>query len=91
MAVRPGADPFLLMALVNVLAADGLVDPGPAWDYLSGVDEAIAAAQPFTPEAVEEVTGVDAATIRRLAHDLAAAPTAACTGASAPPPRCTAR
>ena len=79
-AVRPGADPFLLMALVNVLAADGLVDPGSAGDYLSGVDEAIAAAQPFTPEAVEEVTGVDAATIRRLAHDLAAAPTACVYG-----------
>jgi anaerobic selenocysteine-containing dehydrogenase len=79
-AVRPGADPFLLMALVNVLAADGLVDTGPAGEYLSGIDEAVAAAQPFTPEAVEDVTGVDAATIRRLAHDLAAAPTACVYG-----------
>jgi anaerobic selenocysteine-containing dehydrogenase len=79
-AVRPGADPFLLMALVNVLAADGLVDPGAAGDYLVGVDEALAAAEPFTPEAVEEVTGVDAATIRQLAHDLAAAPTACVYG-----------
>jgi len=42
--VRPGADPFLLMALVNVLAADGLVDTGAAGEYLAGVDEAIAAA-----------------------------------------------
>jgi anaerobic selenocysteine-containing dehydrogenase len=79
-AVRPGADPFLLMALVNVLAADGLVDTGPAGEYLSGIDEAIAAAEPFTPEAVQQVTGVDAAMIRRLAHDLAAAPTACVYG-----------
>jgi anaerobic selenocysteine-containing dehydrogenase len=78
--VRPGADPFLLMALVNVLAADGLVDTGAAGEYIAGVDEAVAAAEGFTPEAVEDVTGIDAATIRRLAHDLAAAPTACVYG-----------
>jgi anaerobic selenocysteine-containing dehydrogenase len=79
-AIRPGADPFLLMALVNVLAADGLVDTGAAGEYLAGTDEVLALAEPFTPEAVEAVTGVDAATIRRLAHDLAAAPTACVYG-----------
>ena len=79
-AIRPGADPFLLMALVNVLAADGLVDTGAAGEYLAGADEVVALAEPFTPEAVEAVTGVDAATIRRLAHDLAAAPTACVYG-----------
>ncbi len=79
-AIRPGADPFLLMAMVNVLAADGLVDTGAAGEYLAGVDEVLALAQPFTPEAVSEVTGVGAATIRQLAHDLAAAPTACVYG-----------
>jgi anaerobic selenocysteine-containing dehydrogenase len=79
-AIRPGADPFLLMAMVNVLAADGLVDTGAAGEYLAGVDEVLALAQPFTPEAVSGVTGVDAATIRQLAHDLAAAPTACVYG-----------
>ena len=79
-AVKPGADPFLLMALVNVLAADGLVELGAAGEYLAGVDEVLAAAEPFTPEAVAGVTGVDAATIRTLARDLAAAPTACVYG-----------
>jgi anaerobic selenocysteine-containing dehydrogenase len=79
-AVRPGADPFLLMAMVNVLAAEDLVDPGPAGEYLAGLDEVLAAAAPFTPEAVEDVTGVDAGTIRTLARDLAAAPTACVYG-----------
>ncbi len=79
-AVKPGADPFLLMALVNVLAAEGLVDLGAAGEYLAGVDEVLAAAEPFTPEAVAGVTGVDAATIRTLARDLAAAPTACVYG-----------
>ena len=80
LAIRPGADPFLLMALVNVLAAEGLVDPGPAGEYLAGVDEVLALAEPFTPEAVEAVVGVDAATIRGLARDLAAAPSACVYG-----------
>ena len=68
------------MAMVNVLAAEDLVDPGPAGEYLAGLDEVLAAASPFTPEAVEDVTGVDADTIRTLARDLAAAPTACVYG-----------
>jgi anaerobic selenocysteine-containing dehydrogenase len=80
LAIRPGADPFLLMALVNVLAAEGLVDTGAAGEYVAGVDEVLAVAEPFTPEAVAEVTGVDAGTIRTLARDLAAAPTACVYG-----------
>ena len=48
-AIRPGADAYLLMALVHVLGADGLVDTGPAGEYLSGVDEVLEAARPFTP------------------------------------------
>jgi anaerobic selenocysteine-containing dehydrogenase len=80
LAVRPGADPFLLIALVNVLAADGLVDTGAAGEFVAGVDDVLAAAEPFTPEAVAPVTGIDPDTIRRLAHDLAAAPTACVYG-----------
>jgi anaerobic selenocysteine-containing dehydrogenase len=79
-AIRPGADAFLLMALVNVLDADGLIDAGAAGEYLTGVDEVLAAARPFTPEAVAGVTGVEADVIRQLAHDLAAAPTACVYG-----------
>jgi anaerobic selenocysteine-containing dehydrogenase len=79
-AIRPGADAFLLMALVNVLAADDLVDTGPAGEYLAGVDEVLALARPFTPEAVAAVTGVEPATVRQLAHDLAAAPRACVYG-----------
>jgi anaerobic selenocysteine-containing dehydrogenase len=76
--IRPGGDAFLLFALVNVLFADGLaVDPG---ELATGVDEVRALAAPFTPEAVEGATGLAAADIRRLAHELAAAPSAAVYG-----------
>jgi anaerobic selenocysteine-containing dehydrogenase len=78
--IRPGGDAFLLFAVLNVLAADGLVDPGPAAPWLQGLDDVLALAAPFTPEAVAPVTGIDPGTIRRLARDLAAAPAACVYG-----------
>ena len=80
LAIRPGADPFLLMALVNVLAADGLVDTGAAGEWLAGLDDVLALAEPFTPEAVADATGLAAADIRTLARDLAAAGSACVYG-----------
>jgi anaerobic selenocysteine-containing dehydrogenase len=79
-AIRPGGDAFLLFAMLNVLAADGLVDPGPAGPWLRGLDDVLGLAEPFTPEAVEPATGIPPATVRRLARDLAAAPTACVYG-----------
>ncbi len=78
--IRPGGDPFLLFAVLNVLAAEGLADPGPAGRWLSGLDDVLGLAAPFTPEAVEPATGVPAATVRRLARSLAGAPTACVYG-----------
>ena len=79
--IRPGTDALLLAAVVNVLAEEGLADPGPhVAPHLNGMSEAIAACEPFTPEAVAAATGLDAEEIRRLARELAAAPTATVYG-----------
>jgi anaerobic selenocysteine-containing dehydrogenase len=78
--IRPGGDALLLMAMVHVLFEDGLVDLGRLADLVDGVDEVRRVATDFTPEAVAPVTGIDAATIRRLAHELAAAGKAAVYG-----------
>ena len=80
LAIRPGGDAFLLFAVLQVLAAEGLVDPGPAGAWLAGLDEVLRLAAPFTPEAVEPATGLPAATVRRLAREVAAAPTACVYG-----------
>ena len=49
-AIRPGADAFLLMALVNVLDADGLVDTGRGGRVpVAGVDEVAARPPPVHP------------------------------------------
>jgi anaerobic selenocysteine-containing dehydrogenase len=78
--IRPGTDPYLLMAMVNVLFADGLVDLGAVREYVDGLDEVERLASPFTPEAVAPITGIAAARIRDLTHRLAAARSACVYG-----------
>ena len=78
--IRPGTDGHLLMAIIAVLFAEDLVDLGHLAEHTSGVDEVRSLVAPFTPEAVSAVTGIDAATIVRLAREIAAAPSAAVYG-----------
>ena len=80
LAIRPGADPYLLMALVNVVVAEGLVDLGPAAPYVRGVATVVEVSRPFTPEATAARTGIEPAEVRRLARELAAAPRACVYG-----------
>jgi anaerobic selenocysteine-containing dehydrogenase len=75
--IRPGTDALLLFAIANTLLAEDLADPGELAELASG-DELIAGlAEPFTPEAVASACGIDAGEVRRMARELAAAPTAA--------------
>jgi anaerobic selenocysteine-containing dehydrogenase len=78
--IRPGTDALLLMAMAHTLFAERLVDLGGAAEFVAGVDVVEGLARDFTPEAVAPLCGVGADTIRRLARDLAAAPTAAVYG-----------
>jgi anaerobic selenocysteine-containing dehydrogenase len=79
-AIRPGTDALLLFALAQVLFAENLVNPGRLAEHLTGLDEVRALAEPFTPEAVAPATGLPAEDIRRMARELAAAPSAAVYG-----------
>ncbi|MFF1509393.1 molybdopterin oxidoreductase family protein [Streptomyces sp. NPDC058326] len=79
-AIRPGADALLLAALVHTLFEEGLTDLGPLAAQVEGVEEVQAAVREFSPEAVAAACDVDADTIRALARELAAAPTAAVYG-----------
>ncbi|MFM7785717.1 MAG: molybdopterin-dependent oxidoreductase, partial [Gammaproteobacteria bacterium] len=71
--IRPGTDAFLLFALVRLLFEQGHVDPGHLAPHVDGLAELRALAEPFTPEAVAPVTGIDAADIRALCADFCAA------------------
>jgi anaerobic selenocysteine-containing dehydrogenase len=78
--IRPGADAPLLLAMAHTLFAEGLVDLGATAQFVAGVDEVERLARDFTPEAVAPLCGIAPATIRRLARELAAAPSAAVYG-----------
>ncbi|MEV0175930.1 molybdopterin oxidoreductase family protein [Streptomyces sp. NPDC050803] len=77
LAIRPGADALLLAAMAYVLFEEGLVATGELTPHLQGIDELRGALEDFTPEAVADACDIDAGTIRALARELAAAPTAA--------------
>jgi anaerobic selenocysteine-containing dehydrogenase len=73
-AVRPGTDPYLLLAIVHTLLAEHLTSVTLEVD---GLAELRGLVEEFNPEVAERVCGVPAADIARLARELAAAPSAA--------------
>ena len=79
-AIRPGTDAHWLCALANVLFAEDLVDLGDVDGIADGVEAVRELVAPFTPEAVADVCRVDAETTRRIARELAAAPSACVYG-----------
>ena len=80
LAPRPGTDAALLFAVVHVLFDENLVELGELADLVTGVHEIRALAGDFSPDVVAPHCGVDAAEIRTLARELAAAPSAAVYG-----------
>jgi anaerobic selenocysteine-containing dehydrogenase len=80
--IRPGSDAALLMAIVNVLRerTSSMPNAYPNAEKLEGLDRALDAIRHVTPEVAARVTGIDAATIRRIATDFGDAPSAVCYG-----------
>ena len=72
-AIIPGTDAHLLFAIVHTLFDEGLANPGRLEDHTNGIDVVRRLAEPFTPDRVAPVTGIDADEIRRIARELAAA------------------
>lgn len=73
LAIDPGSDAAFLLSLIHTLFGEELTQPGalePLLDQVKAVRDAVA---PFSPEATAAHTGIDAATTRRIARELAAA------------------
>ncbi len=80
-AIVPGTDAHFLMAIVHTLFDEGLADAGHhIRPWVNGWAELESLAAGFAPERVEDTCGVEATTIRRLARELAGAPTATVYG-----------
>jgi anaerobic selenocysteine-containing dehydrogenase len=80
LAIRPGSDALWLAALVTEVARAGRVDLGDVADHVDGVSAALAVLAPFDAESVAAHTRIDADTTRRIARELADAPSAAVYG-----------
>ena len=78
--IRPGTDAWLLMAMLNTLFAEDLINTGHLTDLLVGTDEVRSACAAFSPELAEQRTGVGAEQIRQLARDMASTEGAVCYG-----------
>ncbi|RMI31403.1 molybdopterin-dependent oxidoreductase [Nocardia stercoris] len=72
-AIEPGGDPYLLLAMLHVLVTEQLCDERRIRATCTGWDELRALVTGFTPEDAAPLTGIDPDTIRRLAREHAAA------------------
>jgi thiosulfate reductase/polysulfide reductase chain A len=70
-AIRPGTDGALALAMGHVIVRDQLYDADFVQNWTVGFDEYAAYVQDKTPEWAEEITTVPAETIERLARELA--------------------
>lgn len=78
--IRPGTDALLLFALIHTLFGECLADPQPLARHLNGLDDLRALSAQISPEDVAATCGIEADEIRRMARELAAAPSAAVYG-----------
>jgi anaerobic selenocysteine-containing dehydrogenase len=81
LAIAPSTDGLFLMAIVNVLFAEGLVSVTDRLKpLLAGLDTVEELCRQFSPESVATATGLTAEDITRVAREIAAAPTAVVYG-----------
>jgi anaerobic selenocysteine-containing dehydrogenase len=71
LAVRPGTDVVLALAIARELHANDLIDRDFCARHTEGLDAYLAAADEWTLDRAAEICGVDATDIEQLARDLA--------------------
>jgi thiosulfate reductase/polysulfide reductase chain A len=71
--IRPGTDSAFLLAMINVITQNELADCEFVRKYVIGCEDLPSVMSRYTPEWAEQITGVPAATIERVAREYAAA------------------
>jgi len=69
--IRPGTDAAFMMGLINAVITNGWQDKEFIRTRVAGYQELVDIAADYTPEAVEEITGIPAAEVTRIAELLA--------------------
>jgi len=71
--IRPGTDLAFLLSMIHIIVTEELADCDFIRKYVTGCDEIVDVMKDYTPQWVENITGVPAETIDRIAHEYAAA------------------
>ena len=79
-AISPGTDGWLLLAMVHSILANGWQRLRHLSDYVDGVDAVKAAVADFTPAVAAQKTGISTETIEKIARDFAHANAGICYG-----------
>lgn len=80
LAIRPGSDILLLLALLHTIFAEQNIYLHHLADFTDGLEAIEQLVQPYPPERVAEWVGLPAGTITQLAHDFSTAKTAVAYG-----------
>jgi len=78
--IKPSSDVFLLLAIVQTLFAENLVNLERLSNFTDGVEVLRTISAEFTPETVADLTGIAATEIKRIAVEFGAANSAVCYG-----------
>ena len=78
--IKPSSDVFLLLAIAHTLFTENLINLERLKDFTDGVEVLYEISAEFTPETVENLTGISAAEIKRIAVEFSAAKSAVCYG-----------
>ncbi len=69
--IRPGTDAAYMMGLINAVVTNGWQDKEFIATRVAGYEEMVEVASHYTPEVVEDITGIPAADVTRVAKLLA--------------------
>ena len=78
--IKPSSDVYFLLAVIHTFFAENLVNLDRLNDFTDGVETLCEVSKDYAPEKVENLTGISATEIRRIAIDFANAESAVCYG-----------
>lgn len=78
--IKPSSDVYFLLAMIQTILAEDLARLDRLAEFTDGVESFIEFVQDYTPETVEDLTGISASEIRRIAVEFANAKSAVCYG-----------
>jgi len=78
--IKPGTDALLMLAILNTLFSENLIEGGRLSTHFEGIAEIQLVCSDYTPESVAPITGIDFNKIKELARKLASTPRACLFG-----------